>query len=142
MTTLILAARWWLAARRARAAAWRDGADLFTPAEFEALRYRRAACPICGGRHCAGCAAQPRTTGRAHTPVHDELSVPPSVPALLIGDVVTRARALTAELGNRSWRPVGDPPRWARRIQLELAARLRADGIAAVAFAGPRGTLP
>ena len=141
MTTLILAARWWLAARRATRNAWRNGADLFTAAELAGLHYRRAACPICGGRHCAGCQAQLRPTGRAHTPAHDELSVPPSVPALLIADVAIRARAITAELGNRAWRPAGDPPRWMRRLQLELTARLRADGVAA-ALDGPRVVLP
>lgn len=41
-----------------------------------------------------------------------------------------------------SWRPIGQPPRWARLAQLRLARRLRATGVPATWTTAPRRRLP
>ncbi|MGV2383646.1 MAG UNVERIFIED_CONTAM: hypothetical protein LOD86_00040 [Thermobifida fusca] len=88
MTTLILGirwtaawARWRLATWQAERAAWRDGADLLTATLPPARADLREPCPLCGGRHCAGCETPARVTSTAYeyTPRHDFAEVPPSV---------------------------------------------------------------
>lgn len=106
------------------------------PGELTALAtepgWMRPACPICSGRHCAGCEApaQHMSTSVGHQPAHSELEIPPSIaiPALML-DPVRRARELTRQLANRAWRPTTPPAVRVRRVQLELAARLRAAGV-------------
>jgi hypothetical protein len=89
------------------------------------LRLVAAACPVCGGRHCAGCdePARHTATWRRHVARHCQDEIPPSilVPALLM-PVVDRARELTRQVGRG--RPALDlrtrvalaPTAWAARL--------------------------
>jgi hypothetical protein len=87
-------------AHRAAAAQWRDGRDLV--AGLAAIHAALTACPVCGGRHCAGCEAPARITAAPHHHVgrHAQEEIPPSIlrPALAMS-VVERARELTRQLG-------------------------------------------
>src|SRR5690606_30898675 len=115
MTALVRAARWaaawttfriraWHAAR----AAWINGADLLTalpPARADL----REPCPLCGGRHCAGCETPARVTSTAYeyTPRHDFTEVQPSLQWLAERVHVTfRGALITANLtGRHVYRP-------------------------------------
>lgn len=128
MTTLILGirwtaawARWRLATWQAARVAWRDGADLLTATLPPARVDLREPCPLCGGRHCAGCEEPARVTSTAygHQPRHDFAEVPPSIRWLAERVHVTfRGALISANLtGRHVWRPAdGAAFRvWARR---------------------------
>lgn len=127
MTTLILGirwtaawARWRLAEWQAARAAWINGADLLTtlpPARADL----REPCPLCGGRHCAGCETPARVTSTAygHQPRHDFSEVPPSLVWLAERVHVTfRGALISANLtGRHVWRPADSTAfrLWAKR---------------------------
>jgi len=127
MTALVRAARWaaaWAAFRirawHAARVAWINGADLLTalpPARAEL----REPCPLCGGRHCAGCEEPARVTSLAtgYTPRHDFSEVPPSLQWLAEQVHVTfRGALISASLcGRHVYRPAdGTAFRlWAKR---------------------------
>lgn len=80
---------------------------------------------------------------RGHQPRHDLDGTPPCIAATLaLLSPVQRARELVRQLGQAAWRPPGQRPRWARRVQLELVRRLRAAGEPAAWFGPPAGVLP
>lgn len=97
-----------------------DDTDTWRPGDL------RAVAEPAGGRHRADGYSHRR---RPYAPAHSELEIPPSVPALLIGDPVRRARELTRQLSNRTWRPTAPASARVRRVQLELARRLREAGV-------------
>src|SRR5690606_42125177 len=114
MTALVRAARWaaaWAAFRirawHAARVAWINGDDLLTalpPARAEL----REPCPLCGGRHCAGCEEPARVTSLAtgYTARHDFSEVPPSLQLLASRVHLTvRGAPITASLFRRPvWR--------------------------------------
>src|SRR5690606_25229191 len=145
MTTFILGirwtaawARWRLATWQAARAAWINGADLLTtlpPARADL----REPCPLCGGRHCAGCETPARVTSTAygHQPRHDFSEVPPSLRWLAERVHVTFRGTLSAAslCGRHVYRPAdGTACRlWARR---KLGRELQLGG------PRPAGVLP
>lgn len=127
---IVIATWWWQddAATRATPPGW-DADDTLATITQELRTVR----PPAAGRHAhiAERACDHISTRRSHVARHaldtrvDDalLAVTRELP------VVERARVLAWTTGLAAWRPVGDPPAWCRRAQLELHRRLRRIGV-------------
>jgi hypothetical protein len=137
VTAAIAGLLWW-ASTGADDTGWQPG-EL-------ALFGRGGACPVCGGRHCAGCEAPARITANPHRHIarHDLAGTPPSIlTTLALMTPTERARELTRQLGNRlysPWRGLADRR---TRVRLSAATIARRHGIPLwLGMAGPKGVLP
>lgn len=108
-----------------RQAARVDDTGVWQLADLAALA--GPACPVCQGRHCAGCEAPARITALPHRHVarHDLAGTPPSImPALALMTPVERAHELVRQLGQAAWTPyAGLPARLRVRMQAATIAR-------------------
>lgn len=92
----------------------------WTPQDLAA--FAAGPCPVCQGRHCAGCTMPARhmATWTRHTPRHTLADAPPSImPGLVLMTPTQRARDLVRQLGQKHWHPYGRLP---RRLQIRLRA--------------------
>lgn len=116
--TALVAFIWWLSLD--------DDAGVWTAAELAAIPR-----PAGRHRHVADRAAD-QLGSRTWTPRHDEDEVPPCIRSVTMElPVVQRARVLAWEHGITR-RPAPTRDRRLRRVQLELARRLRQSGVPTV----------
>lgn len=120
-------------------------APTWTEADLASFAAIDSACPVCGGRHCAGCEAPAPITASPsrHVAHHDIAGVPPSIAAgLALMTPSERAHELVRQLHAATWTPYrGLPTRVRTRLTAATVARRNRVPLLLGTFARPVGTV-